>query len=464
MADPRIIVVGAGPAGVRAAQTLVKAGLRPLLVDEGQRGGGQIYRRSPDNFTRSHETLYGSEADKARAIHAAFDALRDTADIWPESLVWGVSDDRLHIQRSGETFSVAFEALVLATGATDRLLPVPGWTRPGCYSLGASQIALKAQGCAIGEGVVFAGSGPLLYLVAWQYMKAGITPVALLDTSTFGMQIRALPLLAARPGMLLKGMKLVSDLKRAGVPIHRGIRPLEVTADADGVTGFRYRDASAQNRHVACNAVGMGYHLRAESQLADLAGCTFSFHPHIRQWLPDIDAMGRSSRANVYLAGDGVRILGADGAEASGRLAALAVLADRGDRRFAGEIPPLLQEQTRHARFARGIAAAFPWPHGLAADIPDETLVCRCEAITAGELRASVTAMGAPEVNRAKAFSRVGMGRCQGRFCGLASQEVVAAACGAPVECSGRLRGQAPVKPLSVALVQGEPKGEDNHG
>lgn len=459
MADPRVIVVGAGPAGIRAAEVLAEAGLRPVVIDEGARGGGQIYRRQPENFGRSHEELYGTEAGKARAVHAAFDALREKAELWPETLAWAVRDGRLHVQRGGRTFALPYDALVLATGATDRLLPLPGWTMPGCYSLGAAQIALKAQGCAIGEKAVFAGTGPLLYLVAWQYMKAGNPPVAVLDTSARGHQVRALPLLMARPGTLLKGMKLVSELKRGGVGVLRGIRPLEVEGDARGVTGFRYADASGREAFLPCTAVGMGYHLRAESQLADLAGCAFAFNPLLRQWLPQADAMGRSSVAGVYLAGDGVRILGADGAEASGRLAALAVLEDRGDRRFGGRIAPLRRELERHIRFARGIATAFPWPYPLAAELPDETLVCRCEAITAGELRASVSGLGAPEVNRAKAFSRVGMGRCQGRFCGLASQEIVAAACRAPVEAAGRLRGQAPVKPLPVTIVRGEEHG-----
>jgi pyruvate/2-oxoglutarate dehydrogenase complex dihydrolipoamide dehydrogenase (E3) component len=78
-----------------------------------------------------------------------------------------------------------FSRVIVATGATDRILPVPGWTLPGVYSLGAAQIALKFQGCAIGERVVFAGSGPLLYLVAYQYAKAGAKVVAVLDSSPF---------------------------------------------------------------------------------------------------------------------------------------------------------------------------------------------------------------------------------------------------------------------------------------
>jgi bacterioferritin-associated ferredoxin len=101
-------------------------------------------------------------------------------------------------------------------------------------------------------------------------------------------------------------------------------------------------------------------------------------------------------------------------------------------------------------RFREGLARAFPWPHAQAAALPDDAVVCRCEAVTAGELRRCVNEMDSHEVNRAKAFSRVGMGRCQGRFCGHASAEIVAQASGVPVQLVGRLRSQAPVKPLMM--------------
>jgi bacterioferritin-associated ferredoxin len=106
-------------------------------------------------------------------------------------------------------------------------------------------------------------------------------------------------------------------------------------------------------------------------------------------------------------------------------------------------------------RFRQGLEKAFAWPANLAADLPDDMLLCRCEAITAGELRRTATELGAPEVNRAKAFSRIGMGRCQGRFCGLAAAEILAATLSVPIDQVGRLRGQAPVKPLPIATECG---------
>lgn len=453
MAQPRVIVVGTGPAGVRCAETLVKAGLTPTVVDEGRRDGGQIYRRQPEGFKRPYAKLYGSEAKKAEDLHRSFEAIRPKVDYRPETLAWNVTANNLHVLHDGnQTSTLPFDALVVCSGATDRLMPVEGWNLAGCYSLGASQIALKSQACAIGRRVVFMGTGPLLYLVASQYVQAGATVLAVLDTSAFSQRLRALPALAARPGLLLKGLTLDRVLRKAGVAVHSGVTPLRVTgAAATGVQGVTVRKGDGSELHFDCDAVALGYHLRAESQLADLARCEFRFDSESRQWLPKIDSDGRSTTAGVYLAGDGARILGADGAEAAGRLAALAVLSDLGRPLSPDPMPALRRTLDKMDRFRRGLIRAFPWPHAQAAALPDSAVVCRCETITAGELRRVVNEMGGSELNRAKAFSRVGMGRCQGRFCGHAAAEVVAHAAGIPIEMVGRLRGQGPVKPLPMA-------------
>ncbi|HJS03039.1 MAG TPA: FAD/NAD(P)-binding oxidoreductase [Variovorax sp.] len=456
MAQPRVIVVGTGPAGVRCAQTLVAAGWSPTVIDEGRRDGGQIYRRQPEGFTRPYAKLYGSEATKAQDLHRSFEAIRAKVDYRPETLAWHVTARQLHVVHDGNrTAALPFDALVVCSGATDRLMPVEGWNLAGCYSLGASQIALKSQACAIGRHIVFMGTGPLLYLVASQYVQAGATVLAVLDTSRFSQRVRALPALAARPGLLLKGMALDRILRKAGVAVHGGITPLRITgAAATGVQGVTVLDAHGRERTFDCDAVALGYHLRAESQLADLARCEFRFDAASRQWLPKIDADGRSTTPGVYLAGDGARILGADGAEASGRLAALAVLSDLGQPVAPDPMPALRRTLVKMDRFRRGLIQAFPWPHAQAAALPDSAVVCRCETITAGELRRVVHEMGGSEMNRAKAFSRVGMGRCQGRFCGHAAAEVVAHAAGVPIEMVGRLRGQGPVKPLPMAALE----------
>jgi NADPH-dependent 2,4-dienoyl-CoA reductase/sulfur reductase-like enzyme len=452
-----VIVIGAGPAGVRAAQALVEAGLRPVVIDESRRDGGQIYRRQPEGFTRTYDTLYGTEAQRARALHEAFDALRPHIDHMPDTLVWNVAPNAVHVVSGTHHRELAFDALIICSGAADRVMPVPGWHHAGTYSLGGAQVALKSQGCAIGSRVVMMGTGPLLYLVAAQYVKAGATVSAVLDTSTFAQRLRALPQLLAIPSTLKKGIALMGILKDARVPIHRGITPVEVRGTPErGVQAVRVTLADGAMLEVECDAVALGYHLRSETQLADLAGCEFRFDHALQQWLPVADEDGRSNVRGVYLAGDGARVRGADAAERAGRLAALAAIKDFGMTCNEDEANKLRTQLSRFTRFAAGLRTAFPWPARFAATLPDETIVCRCEAVTAGELRRVVNDMGAKEANRAKAFSRVGMGRCQGRFCAHAGAEVIAAQARVPLEAVGRLRGQAPVKPLPMALAPHE--------
>lgn len=454
-AQPKVLIIGAGPAGVRCAETLVGAGVRPTVIDEGQRDGGQIYRRQPEGFTRSYRTLYGTEAARAEAIHRCFDDLRGRIEYLPGALAWNVAHSHVYVLRQLRQLELAFDALILCTGATDRLLPVKGWNLAGTFSLGGAQVALKSQACAIGKAVVFLGTGPLLYLVASQYLQAGARVAAVLDVSPWSARLAALPALLAAPATLLKGLRLTAAPRRAGVPVYTGVQPLEILgAEPEGVHGVAFRDARGRRLTIECDAVALGLHLRPETQLADLAGCEFRFDADTRQWIPRVDPDGRSSVPGVYVAGDGSRVLGAAAAEVAGRLAAMAVLEDLRLHVAGSDRAALRKARARLIRFASGLSKAFPWPAQHVSGLTDDTVICRCESVTVGELRQIVQGTEAREVNRAKAFSRVGMGRCQGRYCGHAAAEVIADAARLPLEQIGRLRAQAPVKPMPVAVLR----------
>lgn len=462
--DGNTVIVGAGPAGVRAAQTLVRHGLRPVVIDEAPRWGGQIYRQQPDGFRRSARQLYGFEAGRARALHEAFAALLPHVDYRPGQLVWNADGHVLDLwdAASGRHASLPWRDIILATGATDRILPVPGWTTPGVYSLGGAQVALKFQGCAIGQQVVLAGSGPLLYLVAYQYKKAGADVRAVLDYASTAEQAGALLPMSRLPAALAKGLYYVAWLRLHGVPIHANARLARVEGEhgVEAVHWVSRTDPSA-TRRIACDALGFGYGLRPESQLADLLGCGFAFDPQQRAHLV-AQQQGRASVPGVFVAGDGARIMGADAAELAGERAALTLLAQRGIAVDAARAAKLDARLARIAAFRAGLERAFPFPRDWAAQVPDHTVVCRCEAVTAGEIRRAAREQGADEMNRMKALCRVGMGRCQGRMCGVAGAELLADACARPLELVGRIRGQAPVKPVPISgLAAGE---EGNHG
>ena len=459
----RPVIVGAGPAGVRAAQTLVAHGLRPVVIDEAPRAGGQIYRRPPAVLAqRTARTLYGFESKRADALHQAFDALQGRIEHRPDSLVWNAQDhqlDVLHNPTRG-TSRVPYSHLIVATGATDRVLPVPGWTLPGVYTLGGAQVALKFQGCAIGRRVVFMGTGPLLYLVAYQYAKAGVRVAAVLDTARLADQLAATPAMLAQPTVFAKGVYYVGWLRAHGIALHGGVRPLRVLGDeAQGrVTGVAWQDGG-EERTLDCDAVGFGYALRSETQLADLLGCRFDYAPLHRAHLPVRDAAGRASVEGVYLAGDGAGIMGADAAEWAGERAALALLADNGVAVDTARAAELERKLDRITGFRHGLERAFPVPDDWAAHAPDDLVVCRCENVTAGSLRRTIAEAGASEMNRLKALSRVGMGRCQGRMCGVAAAEILAHATQQPLQQVGRLRGQAPIKPIPIWLAPAEGGG-----
>ncbi|MBR7985450.1 FAD-dependent oxidoreductase [Burkholderia cenocepacia] len=457
------VIVGAGPAGVRAAEALVDAGLRPVVIDENARWGGQIYRQPPANaaFVRGKRTLYGFEAAKAEAVHRTMAALLPHVDYRPNTLAWSCGASRVDTLQDGREVTVPYSHLIVASGATDRMLPVPGWTLAGVYTLGGAQVALKAQGCAIGRRIVFAGTGPLLYLVAYQYAKAGAHVAAVLDTSPLRRQAGAAPALLRMPSIFAKGLYYHGWLRAHGVAIETGVTLERVLGDQH-VTGLAWRAAGdsaqpAPPRVLDCDALGLGFGLRSETQLADLAGCRFGFDPLNRAWLPERDAAGRTSVRGLYVAGDGAGIAGADAAEASGRRAALALLDDAGiaSRSPSGQPDAAALERTlaRIGAFRAGLEAAFAPPAEQAARCPDDTIVCRCEEIDAGTLRRCVREGAATELNRLKALTRVGMGRCQGRMCGDAAALVLAAETGRPLADVGRLRAQPPVKPFPISAA-----------
>ncbi|MBN9886932.1 NAD(P)/FAD-dependent oxidoreductase [Salipiger abyssi] len=445
--EPIVAIVGAGPAGLAATRVLVQAGLRPIVLEEATLPGGQGTRRLSPLSEPYRAALYGQGADAMARREDTENAILAKCDYRPGTLVWACHDNQLELLGPDGFVGQPYTHLVIAVGATDRIMPVPGWTLPGVFTLGGSQVAVKRHASFIGRKVVFAGSSPLLYLAAAQYLRLGHRDLTVLDTTPMAAKLRAFPaMLRHAPRTAMEGLALMAELRRGGVAMLSGgtIRAIE----GDGrVERLRYVTRKGRETVVAADAVAMGHGLRAETQLAELAGAEFRFDPDFRQWFARTDAMGRAGET-LWLAGDSARIGGAQAADAAGSLAAQSLLASLGR-----QIPArLLRRGRRRLKaqldFQRAMTGAFRWPAETVAELPDATPICRCERVTAGEIRATLAApVGPVEINRVKSITRCGMGRCQGRFCGPALAEIVASAAG---ETPGRLRAQAPVRPIPL--------------
>ena len=447
----KVAIVGAGPAGIAAADVLVAHGIAATVIDEARQPGGQIYRRARAGLDLDIDNLLGVEATNHRNFHRTVDGLRDRIDYRPLTLAWGVDDRTLYTVQGNSADTIDFDALILATGATDRTLPIPGWTLPGVFTLGGAQVLLKEHGCLIGRRIVFCGSSPLLYLAARQYRAMGAEIAAVLDTTPLIAKIIAMPDLIWASATLARGVGYMAELRRAGVAMHHGVQ-LRAFEGSAGVEAVRFRDRHGRDITLQCDAVAIGFGLKPETQLADLAGAEFRYDSLFRQWLPRADVDGRCG-GNVYVAGDGATVGGAQAAALTGVLAACAVLEDFKIKIDRVDRVRARRHVARLRRFQRGLARAFAWPINIIRDLDDSVTVCRCEGVSAGELRAAIhTDFGPTEVNRLKAITRCGMGRCQGRFCGLAAAELTAYARSVPLETVGRLRTQPPLKPVSLSV------------
>lgn len=455
VAPGNVVIIGTGPAGMEAAMMLVKSGFRPIVIDAGARSGGQIYRRPPKGRARSYRSIYGADAAKARHLHRSFDALRDRMDYRPNTRVWGAHGGKLFLDGPAGRTELEYDKLILCTGATDRVFPVSGWEMPGVYTLGGAQIALKSQTLALGNPIGFVGAGPLLWLVGWQHMQAGATVAGIWCTSRHRDMLAAVPLLVLRPMLALRGVRQIAALRQAGVSIHFGVHPAEVTADGEGqVAGLRWRQG-AQTSHTPLRAVALGWHLRSETQIAQLLGA----HSKPGSQAPLNDGDGRSLNEGLYFAGDGVEILGGDAARIAGRRAARAVMADAGQPISWRERLSALSDRIAQARmrgFARGLARAFPTvSDAYLRTLPQETVVCRCENVRLAEMQSVIVDDKATDLNRIKALTRAGMGRCQGRYCGAALAAIVTAKTGQPRAAIVEHRAQAPIYPLTIVSKDG---------
>jgi NADPH-dependent 2,4-dienoyl-CoA reductase/sulfur reductase-like enzyme len=449
-------IIGAGPAGMAAAVLAAELGLETVLIDEQGSPGGQIYRgieRSPPNSPLGADYLAGGPL--ATALRAS------RVEYRPGTTLWHIDPEgALYLESGGHTEMLTARRILLATGAFERPFPIPGWTLPGVMGAGAAQILLKS-GDLLPEGrVVLAGQGPLFYLFAAQLVHAGAPPVALLETTPLENYLEAARLTGSLwPGRrtLLKGLRLMLAVKRAGIPIRRGVRGLRAVGRRS-LERIAWEGGELAADHLLLHEgvipnvqISLGLQLRHEWDEGQLC------------WRPALDRCGQTSLPNIAIAGDGRGIAGAEAAALSGRLAVLGAAAqlDRiGEAERDRRAAPIRVALDRELALRPFLDRLYRPAQSVLAPAEDEVVACRCEEVTVGRIRQAAR-LGAQGPNQLKAFTRCGMGPCQGRICGPIVSAVIADTLGKPIGEVGTYRPRAPFKPITVgalaALETGEP-------
>ncbi|MGW1916376.1 FAD/NAD(P)-dependent oxidoreductase [Streptomyces sp. NPDC002076] len=450
----RLAVLGAGPAGLAGALAAAARGVRVTLVDAAEQAGGQFYRqpaqalgaRRPEALHHQWKTWERLRDGIDRHIAAGHITHLTGHHVWcvaRESDTLAVHALRGPDQEEG--VAVRADAVLLATGGYERVLPFPGWALPGVVTAGGAQAMLKGGLVLPGRRVVVAGTGPLLLPVATGLAAAGARVAALVESADPGAVLRRTPALAAEPGKLAEAAWYAGQLLRHRVRMlarhtvleAHGTDRLEAVTVAALDREGRLRAGSA--RRIPCDTLAVGHGMLPHTDLAETLGCTLT-GTDVR-----VDDEQRTDVPGVWAAGETTGIGGAALALAEGHIAGRSIAA-----RLRGTAPDprswaaAARARTRQRAFFAALETVYAPPPGWADRITDDTVVCRCEEVTAGQVRTAAGGLGAGDLRTAKLLTRAGMGWCQGRMCAPA----VAGLTGCPLT-PGRRPFARPV-PLGV--------------
>ena len=411
------VIVGAGPAGMTAAITLAEHGVHPLVLDRGAKAGGQIYRSAASSPLPDASKL-GSDYTEGADLITAFEA--SGADHVACADVWHIGDDgRILYSLSGETRQVEAREVLISPGAIERPMPVPGWTLPGVMTAGAAQVMLKSD-AIVAENAVFAGSGPLLCLVVAQYLRLGVKVAGLVDTTPRGNYLQAmssLPAALRSASLLRKGLSLLAEIRRSGIPVYRQASELEVTGEGRA-TGLSFHCGGRQQ--IETDTVFLHHGVIPNPNMTRALGLDHIWDDDQQTWHVKTDVFGQSCVPHFAVAGDAGAIVGADGARLEGHLAALNILTrlDRISHETRDQLAQRpISELQRLSHVRRFLDRLYRPARALQLPRREDTLVCRCEEQSVADLRAGFQ-LGSRDPNALKSRTRCGMGPCQGRQCG----------------------------------------------
>jgi D-hydroxyproline dehydrogenase subunit alpha len=419
-----VLVIGAGPAGLAASLAAAEAGQQVVLLDAADDVGGQYWRHLPPTRPSANEAVLHHGWSTFLAMREQL--LATSCEIVTSAHVWAIDHEGVHVLvgvpdgRDREQRVYRADAIVVATGAFDRVLPIPGWDLPGVYSAGGAQALAKGERVVVGRRVIVAGAGPFLLPVAVSLLQGGSKVVSVLEAS------RALRLASGwtgRPWQVVGARAKFPEVARyayelARHRVHyatgRTITAIHGHDRVESVTTAKltasWAPIAGTERRVEVDEVCLGHGWTPRLEIPLALGCALNDQRFVA-----IDKSQRTSVPDVYAAGEITGIGGVDLALAEGTIA--------GHVAAGGHLDDAILAHSRSCRTTwRRFAARLNVAHGVGDQwtrwLTDETIVCRCEEVTIGRLRTVARVTDSSGLRSLKLTSRAGLGICQGRMCG----------------------------------------------
>jgi D-hydroxyproline dehydrogenase subunit alpha len=475
MAATDVAVIGAGPGGLSAALAAAGYGLKVTLIDERPTPGGQYIVRGEQSPVSAAERqgLNLLERLPQAGIESRFETL-----VWrlsnakePSGADRGLTLGLYHTPpelggqrgRGGQVEFLSAGAVILASGAREQMVPFPGWTLPGVMTVGAALLLAKRHGLIPGRRVLLAGSGPLMLPAAVHLAELGAEVLAVLEATHPHTWLKHGPAIWGNWDRLDEGRHYLGALRRARIPYRFGqtvVRALGI-GQVDAVVVAHLdeegRPIPGAEEQVPVDALCVGFGFVPNAELAQLAGASLRFDPANGGWAPELDERMQTSVPGLFMAGEAAGIAGASAAMLEGRLAGLGAasrLGRLGQAELEGEWASSSRRRQHVKRFGAMLNTLFTPPPGLSAITTEDTVICRCEEVTAREVLDAIS-HGATTLDALKTRTRIGQGPCQGRTCGPVLARMIAQHSGRSPAAAGLFHVRPPVKPVPLAALDG---------
>jgi thioredoxin reductase len=443
--SPDVLIIGGGAGGLSAAIAAASAGASVVVLDERKVAGGQYYKQAANGTILDQQ-----QGDGARLVSEAKAA---GAQLMSGVELWGAFDElQFFGHRHGAPLIATPKTAIVATGAYERPVIVPGWTLPGVMTTGAAQTLWRSYQTLPGKRVAVCGSGPLNVQVALELAKGGAEIVYLAERAPPAMTkpLTALAMAAADPKLTTQGLGMLAGLRQHGIKVHHHTELVSVEKNGDALAATFCSSASTEQT-VTVDALCMNAGFEPQNEVLRLLGAQMHYDKAMGHLRCQKSECMETSVSGLYAIGDCTGLGGAPAARIEGEIAGLCAAAATGNG-DASDLTLKYRELSKHRTFQRKLWTLYDIAPRDTAPLPDETIICRCEELTLGDVRAGLsTAPG--HLGTLKRATRVGMGRCQGRYCGPIAARMVSEATGKPIEDLSFFAPRVPIKPVAISAI-----------